>query len=111
MDWAFWSNRDSAEFAAAIRHCASSAHGIGARSYRVNPEVTILAKQTCGYCLISIVSQKSVSNERSSFLRAGIHESDWSWISSNPVYGKSLHALSIEGRCSLLPAAVRQSPD
>jgi hypothetical protein len=31
--------------------------------------------------------------------------------SSNPVYGKSLYALSIEGRCSFLSAAVTQSPD
>ena len=101
MDWAFWSNRDSAEFAAAIRHCASLTHGIRARSYRVNSEVTILAKQTCGYCLISIVSQKSVSSERSSFLSAGIHESEWSWISSNPVCGK----LSLSGEVSVFSSA------
>jgi hypothetical protein len=29
----------------------------------------------------------------------------------NPVYGKSLYALSIEGRCSFLSAPVTQSPD
>ena len=28
-----------------------------------------------------------------------------------PRYGKSLYALSIEGRCSFLSAAVTQSPD
>jgi hypothetical protein len=32
-------------------------------------------------------------------------------ISQNPVYGKSLYAVSIEGRFSNLPAAVRQSPN
>jgi hypothetical protein len=31
--------------------------------------------------------------------------------SSNPVYGKSLDALSIGGRCSFLPAAATQSTD
>ena len=55
-DWACCPNRDSAEFAAAIRHCASSTHGIRAMSCRVNPEVTVLANQTFGYCLRSIVS-------------------------------------------------------
>jgi hypothetical protein len=53
----------------------------------VNLELAILAKQTCGYCLISIVSQKSVSNGRFSFFSAGIHECAWSSISSKPVSG------------------------
>ena len=33
------------------------------------------------------------------------------FVSQNPVYGKSLYALSIKGRCFFLPAAATQSPD
>jgi hypothetical protein len=54
----------------------------------VNPEVTVLVKPTSGYCLISIVSQKRVLNERFSFLSSGIHECEWSSISSNAVSGQ-----------------------
>ena len=33
------------------------------------------------------------------------------FVSQNSVYGKSLYALSIKGRCFFLPAAATQSPD
>src|SRR5580704_14498071 len=60
MDWAYWPNRDSAEFPEAIRHCASSIHGIPASSCRVNPYDTVLAKRAFECGLISIVSKSNL---------------------------------------------------
>jgi hypothetical protein len=51
MDWAYWPNRDSAEFAAAIRHCVSSVHGTRANSCGLNPENTVPAIRASGNCL------------------------------------------------------------
>ncbi len=47
-DWAYWPNRGSAEFVAAPLHRASSIRDIRAKSYSVNPEITIRANQTFG---------------------------------------------------------------